>query len=230
MSTGDAPPDPVGVATAAGAATASSASPPAGPDTTVEVVVGRVAKAHGLRGDVLVDVRTDEPARRFTVGARLHTARGDLTVASMAWHGTRLLTRFEEVDGRDAAEALRGAELCLDVLADERPDDPEEFYDHQLIGLLVIDVEGRPVGTVSAVTHQPAQDVLSVRNDGGESAGAETGEGAGAETLVPFVRELVPTVDLAAGRIVLARPVESLSVDAGLVAPEASATDEPPRH
>jgi 16S rRNA processing protein RimM len=166
---------------------------------TVDVLVGRVGKAHGLRGDVVVDVRTDEPARRFAAGTRFATPLGELTVASTHWHGSRLLVRFDEIDDRDAASELRGAELRTDVPADERPEDPEEFYDHQLVGLCVVDAAGRQVGEVTDVLHLPAQDVLAVaRVDG-------------SDTLLPFVHELVPDVDLVRGRIELSHQADWLS-------------------
>jgi 16S rRNA processing protein RimM len=166
---------------------------------TVDVLVGRVGKAHGLRGDVVVDVRTDEPGRRFAVGTRFATPLGDLTVASTHWHGSRLLVRFDEIRDRDAAAALRGAELRTYVPANERPDDPEEFYDHQLVGLSVVDASGRRVGEVTEVLHLPAQDLLAVsRLDG-------------SDTLLPFVRELVPGVDLGGGRLELSHQADWLA-------------------
>ena len=163
---------------------------------TIDILVGKVGRAHGIRGDVTIDVRTDEPERRFAIGRRFTTPRGPLTVSASRWHGVRLLVTFEEIGDRAAAEALRGVELHIDVPADERPDDPEEFYDHQLVGMLVVTESGADVGEVVEVVHLPAQDTLVVRRPAG------TGE-----TLVPFVSELVPVVDLAARRLtVVERP------------------------
>lgn len=167
---------------------------------TVEVVVGRIGKAHGLRGDVTVEVRTDEPERRFAIGAalRAQAPRGSafglpgLTVAATRWHSSRLLVRFEELVDRTAVEGARGVLLHTTIAADETPDDPEEFYDHQLVGLAAYDVDGRALGEVSAVVHGGAQDLLTVRTSDGR------------EALVPFVAALVPEVDLAAGRVVVA--------------------------
>ena len=114
---------------------------------TVEVVVGRIGKAHGVRGEVSVEPRTDEPDRRFADGAVLgtRTPRGDaptgpdrpavLTVSSSRWHQSRLLVTFAEADDRTAAEALRGLSLVTDVDESDTPADPDEFYDHQLVGL-----------------------------------------------------------------------------------------------
>ena len=161
------------------------------PDT-VEVVVGRLGRAHGIRGDLIVDVRTDEPERRFAAGTSFDTPAGRLTVASARWHGSRLLVSFAEVGDRAGAERLRGVELRIEVSAADLPGDPDEYYDHQLIGLGVQDASGVVVGSVAEVLHLPGQDLLVVRRD------------SAAEVLVPFVTELVPTVDLASGTIVVA--------------------------
>jgi 16S rRNA processing protein RimM len=182
--------------------------------SSIEVLVGRIGKPHGIRGDVTVDVRTDEPERRFAPGSRLRvtaprdvtTARTSIGVESARWHQGVLLVRFEDVSSRDEAEALRGLMLHATIEAGETPDDPEEFYDHQLVGLAVHDLEGRVIGEVTQVLHGAAQDLLGVRTPDGR------------DTLVPFVAALVPTVDLAAGRVVVAdRP--------GLVAPYPDETE-----
>lgn len=161
----------------------------------MDVVVGRVARAHGIRGELVVELRTDEPERRFMPGAVLHVADDEertLTVRSTRTQGPRLRVSFAEVSNREAAEALRGAILATRVDADERPDDPEEFYDRQLVGLAAVTTDGSAAGVVAEVMHLPAQDLLVVRRSDG------------AQALVPFVTELVPEVDLAAGRIVVA--------------------------
>lgn len=160
---------------------------------TVEVVVGRIGRPHGVAGAVFVDVRTDEPERRFAAGTVFETARGRLEVDSTRWHGRRLVARFAGVADRDEAAALRGVELTLQVAADERPEDAEEFYDHQLVGLAVALESGEGIGTVVEVLHLPAQDLLVVADPADRAA----------ERLVPFVRELVPTVDLAGHRLVV---------------------------
>lgn len=175
---------------------------------SIDVVVGRIGKPHGLRGEVTVDVRTDEPERRFEVGARLgvELPKGSaatvrrLTVSSARWHQGVLLLGFEEVDGRTAAEGVRGIVLHAEIAADATPEDPEEFYEHQLVGLRVVDEQGEPIGTVRGLVPGAAQDLLQVTASDGR------------ETLVPFVQALVPQVDLAGGRVVVAdRP--------GLVSP-----------
>ena len=166
-----------------------------------QVVVGRIGKAHGIRGEVSVEPRTDEPERRFAVGAVLDTeAPGGgaphgpgrpprLTVRTTRWHQSRLLVTFEEIPDRTAAEVARGLLLVATVTADETPEDPEEFYDHQLVGLRVVTTDGREVGELAEVVHGAAQDLLVVRTPERR------------EVLVPFVEALVPVVDLAAGRV-----------------------------
>jgi 16S rRNA processing protein RimM len=170
----------------------------------VDVVIGRVGRAHGVHGELAVDLRTDEPDERFAVGARLGTdpeSAGPLTVAATRAHGDRLLVRFAEVPDRTAAEGLRGVLLTVDVPPSQRPADPDEFYDHQLVGLRVFDHDGRPVGAVAAVVRNPGHHLLVVRRDGPDGDGDG---GDGDEVLVPFVAELVPEVDLDRGRLTVA--------------------------
>jgi 16S rRNA processing protein RimM len=173
-----------------------------------DVVVGRIGKPHGLRGEVTVDVRTDEPERRFARGSTLRaepppgsaSSLRTLTVSASRWHQSVLLVSFEELPDRSAAEAARGILLHTSIPAGESPEDPDEFYDHQLVGLAAHDVDGTPLGTVAGLFHGGAQDLLRIATPEGR------------EALVPFVKALVPEVDLAGGRIVIAdRP--------GLVAP-----------
>lgn len=167
--------------------------------TTIDVVVGRIGKPHGIRGEVTIDARTDEPERRFAVGSVLRAvaSRGSasdvsmLTVTASRVHQGTWLVRFEEVADRDAAEALRGIVLHADIPEDQRPDDPDEFYAHQLIGLAAYNTEGTALGEVTTLT-PGAQDLLTVRTPEGRDA------------LVPFVSALVPEVDIAGGRIVIA--------------------------
>lgn len=166
------------------------------------IVVGRIGRPHGIKGEVSVDPRTDEPDRRFADGAVLMSEnkrpgadRGPvpstLTVAGSRWHSGRLLVRFEEIADRNAAEDARGTQLSIDLDSDERPEDPEEFYDHQLVGLRVITTEGREVGTLKEILHGSAQDLLVISTDGPDA-------------LVPFVSQLVPEVDVPGGRILVA--------------------------
>ncbi|MEU6642308.1 ribosome maturation factor RimM [Saccharomonospora sp. NPDC046836] len=170
----------------------------------MQVVVGRVAKAHGIRGELTVDVRTDSPEERFAVGSVLtgqardgSTAR--LTVAAARWHSGRLLMRFAEVPDRTTAEELRGV-LLLGDTGDLPPiEDPDEFYDHELEGLRAELGDGTVIGTVREVVHSPGGELLSIDRDGGE-------------VLVPFVRAIVPTVDVAGGRVVVDPPEGLLDI------------------
>ncbi len=159
---------------------------------TVEVVVGRIGKPHGLRGEVTVEVRTDEPERRFVAGTSLtaEPPRGSasglasLEVESLRWHQTTLLVKFRQFSDRTDAEGARGTLLLAELPTDQSPEDPEEFYDHQLVGLRVEDVDGIVIGEITGLVHG-AQDLLEVRATDGRP------------TLVPFVAALVPEVDLA---------------------------------
>lgn len=174
----------------------------------IEVVVGRIGKPHGLRGELTIDVRTDEPDSRFAPGSTLRAEPPTgsasrlrvVTVQRARWHQQTLLVSFEEIADRNAAEAARGIVLHATLPAEATPEDPDEYYDHQLVGLAAYDEAGAPLGVLTAVTHGAAQDLLTVRTTDGRDA------------LVPFVTALVPVVDLEAGRVVIAdRP--------GLVAP-----------
>ncbi|OLT26766.1 ribosome maturation factor RimM [Nocardiopsis sp. CNR-923] len=160
------------------------------------LVVGRIGRAHGVRGDVAVDVRTDDPAQRFAVGSVLTTDPADagpLRVTASRRHSGRLIVRFEGVADRDAAEELRGTALLVDSADIGPTGDPDEFHDHELIGLAVVTTGGELVGTVEDVLHH-AQDVLVVTTDEGR------------EVLVPFVSALVPEVDVTGGRLVVDPP------------------------
>ena len=164
----------------------------------MQIAVGQIARAHGIRGDVTVVVRTDEPDVRFVPGTTLATEppdRGPLTVAATRWHSGRLIVTFEGVGDRNAAEDLRGTVLVVDSAGIPAPDDPDEFYDHQLIGLGVVTAAGDAVGEVTDVLHH-GQDLLVVRR----------GPGAGGETLIPFVSAIVTDVDVAGGRLVIDPP------------------------
>ena len=158
------------------------------------VVVGQVGRAHGLRGEVFVEPRTDEPERRFVAGAVLATEGRahwpSLTIAAARTHSGRLVVQFEEIADRNAAESARGTRLTVPLSPEESPEDPEEFYDHQLVGLRVETVDGDVVGELLRVEHNAAQDLLVIGTPRGE-------------VLFPFVGALVPEVDVAGGRIVL---------------------------
>ena len=171
----------------------------------MDVVVGRVAKAHGITGELSVDVRTDSPEMRFALGATLQARLRDgtsrsLTVSAARPHAGRLLVRFEEVLTRDVAESLRGT-LLLGSTDDLPPnDDPDEFYDHELEGLTAELVDGTKIGTVKEIVHGPGGELLVIIRDRGEA-------------LIPFVREIVPTVDVRGGRVVVDPPEGLLDAD-----------------
>ena len=152
------------------------------------VVVGAIGRPHGVRGEVAVELRTDEPERRFAPGQRLYEDGGGhlFTVTSVRDVPGRLLVKFAELDDRAAAAAVRGTVLVAAVEPDERPGEPGAFYDRQLIGMRARTPDGTEVGTVGSVLHLPAQDVLEI----------ETAAGI---RLVPFVEALVPEIDLEAG-------------------------------
>jgi 16S rRNA processing protein RimM len=176
----------------------------------MDVVVGRVAKAHGIGGELAVDVRTDSPEERFARGTTLTARLRDgntrsLTVASARPHSGRLLVRFDEVVTRDVAETLRGTLLIADTADLPPTGDPDEFYDHELEGLVAVLTDGTAVGTVREVVHGPGGDLLAVEHTV-HAPDATAPDGPPRESLVPFVREIVPEVDLAAGRVVLDPP------------------------
>jgi 16S rRNA processing protein RimM len=162
----------------------------------MQVVIGRIGRAHGIRGELNVGIRTDEPERRFAPGSSVVCGTRTLTVASSRHHGGRLVVAFREIADRTAAEQLHGTVLEAVVDPDDTPDDPDEFYDHQLVGLEVRGSDGQVVGTVTGLVHLPYQDTLTVDVDGHE-------------VFIPFVTELVPVVDVAGG-FVTVKDVEGL--------------------
>ena len=159
-------------------------------------MVGRIGRPHGVRGEVTIEVRTDDPDLRFAVGAVLLTDpadRGPLTIAGSRWHRDVLLLAVDGFDSREEAEALRGTELLVPV--DDLPplQDPDDFYDHQLVGLTVQLTDGSLLGRVAAVRHDGADLLVVERDDAGEA-------------LIPFVAAMVPTVDVAGGYVVVDPP------------------------
>jgi 16S rRNA processing protein RimM len=173
----------------------------------MQLVVGRVGRPHGIRGELTVQVHTDDPDLRFAAGSVLATepaARGPLTVSSSRWHSGRLLVTFDGYDDRDSAEDLRGTMLVMDSADVGPPEDPDEFNDYQLVGLEVRTVGGEAVGVVADVLHQ-GQDLLVVQPPSGRSPDP---------ILVPFVAAIVPEVDVAAGRLVIDPPPGLLDLGA----------------
>lgn len=181
--------------------------------------VGRLTKAHGLKGALKLELFTDTPEQRFTPGARFTLQVPEasewhgrtLTLAELRWYNGNPVGFFEGVDDRSAAESLVKAILWVDQATDELPQEDDAWYDHQLVGLRV-ERDGIVVGTVARVDHLPAQDLLAVDTEAGE-------------VLVPFVAAIVPTVDVEAGRVVVTPPAglfEELADDSA----ETRAADE----
>jgi 16S rRNA processing protein RimM len=170
----------------------------------MQLVVGQISRPHGIRGEVVVEVTTDDPAARFAAGSELAIdppARGPgparsgvLRIEAVRPHQGRLIIAFDGILDRDAAEELRGVKLCVDSAEVGESEDPDEFNDFQLVGLAVVDVDGKKLGEVVRIEHGPAADLLVVRLTEGRDA------------LVPFVRAIVPTVDVPGGRLVLTPP------------------------
>ncbi len=170
-----------------------------GPATARRRVVARIGRAHGVHGEVSVEVRTDAPGERFVADAVLALVLPDraaagpdhLTVRRVRDHNGTLLLTFDGVADRDAAEQLRDALLEADV-----KDDPEDdaWYDEQLIGLQATSPAGEILGSVVAMEVGSAQDRLVIRRPDGQ------------DRLVPFVHQLVPVVDPAGGRVVIDAP------------------------
>ncbi|MFW0796366.1 ribosome maturation factor RimM [Gordonia sp. CPCC 205515] len=156
----------------------------------MDLVVGRVAKSHGVRGELVVEIRTDDPEARFAQGTvlrgRLPKGAGEksFTVTAARHHAGRLLLSLDEVGDRAAADALRGTLFLIDAADVDSGDDPDEFYDHELEGLAVTTVDGTEVGILASVLHLPGGEVLAVRTPDDR------------EVLIPFVRQIVPTVGL----------------------------------
>jgi 16S rRNA processing protein RimM len=174
----------------------------------MDLVVGRVVKAHGIGGEVVVDVRTDDPHDRFAPGTALRARARDksertFVIDSMREHGGRLLVRLEGIASRDAADALRGSLFIVDTADLPAISDPDEFYDHQLEGLRVRTLAGQDVGTVAEVLHTAAGEILAVR----------PGDGDGPEILVPFVGAIVTAVSLADGLVEIDPPDGLLDLD-----------------
>lgn len=164
----------------------------------MDLVVGRVVKAHGVSGEIVVDVRTDDPDTRFRPGGVLRgRARGgaerSFSIESVREHGGRLLIRLAGVADRNAADELRGTLFVVDTAELPAIDDPDEFYDHELEGLRVVTTEGTPVGSVAEVLHTAAGELLAVNADD-------------REVLVPFVAAIVTSVSRDAGVITIDPP------------------------
>jgi len=163
--------------------------------------VGRLLKAHGLKGAIKLELYTDQPNERFVPGAvfDLQVPQDSpwfgktVTVSELRWYNQAPVIFLEGITDRTAAESLIKAILLLDTDADALPTDPDSWYDHQLVGLKVVR-DGEEVGEVVRVDHFPAQDLLIVK----------VGE---REVMLPFVAAIVPNVDIKAGVVTVTPPV-----------------------
>jgi 16S rRNA processing protein RimM len=163
--------------------------------------VGRLTKAHGLKGAIKVELYTDAPERRFVPGAvfalqvpvesEWHGKTIELT--ELKWYNSHPVAFFKNVSDRSAAESLIKAILWIDQDLDEPSDEEDAWFDHQLVGLAVLR-DGVQVGTVKQIDHLPAQDLLTI----GTSAG---------DVLVPFVKAIVTSVDIEAGTMTVTPPL-----------------------
>jgi 16S rRNA processing protein RimM len=162
--------------------------------------VGRLTKAHGLKGAIKIELYTDDPGRRFIPGAVFslqvptgHAWHGKtLELVELRWYNSHAVGFFKDVPDRSAAEALVKAILWVEQDATELPEEEDAWYDHQLVGLTVLR-DGAKVGTVSQIDHFPAQDLLTVKTDDGD-------------VLVPFVKAIVTAVDVKAGTLTVTPP------------------------
>ncbi|WP_392898551.1 ribosome maturation factor RimM [Streptomyces sp. LN699] len=163
----------------------------------MQLVVARIGRAHGIKGEVTVEVRTDEPELRLGPGAVLQTepaSAGPLTIETGRVHSGRLLLRFAGVKDRTGAEALRNTLLIADVDPAELPEEPDEYYDHQLMDLDVVLEDGTEIGRITEITHLLSQDLFIVERPDGT------------EVMIPFVEEIVAEIDLEEQRCVITPP------------------------
>ena len=172
----------------------------------MELTVGRVVKAHGVTGELVVEVRTDDPELRFAPGAILRAKGADrrernYTVETVRVHGSRLLVRLCGVADRDTADALRRSVFVVDS-ADLPPiDEADTYYDHQLEGLRVRTIDGRDIGVVAEVLHTAGGELLAVNRE------------EGGELLVPFVAAIVTSVSLEDGAVEIDPPEGLLELE-----------------
>jgi len=184
--------------------------------------VGRLTKAHGLKGAIKVELYTDEPEKRFVPGAVFSLQvpvespwhGKSLTLTELRWYNASPVAFFVDVPDRSTAETLIKAILWVEHDASVLPDDPEAWYDHQLTGLRAVR-DGVNVGTIARVEHFPAQDLLVIKTTKGE-------------VMVPFVKAIVPEVNVKTGIVTLTPPL-GLFEDVEDDDSELLATTAPPR-
>ena len=158
--------------------------------------VGRIGRAHGILGEATIEVRTDEPESRFAIGAHILTETGKLTISSARVHNGILLLGFVGVNDRNAVEKLRNTLLYAEIDINEPGIDEDDYHVQQLIGLKAELEDGSDFGVITEVLNLPAQDCLAIKTNSGE-------------VLIPFVKQLVPTVDLANKKVIVIPPVIS---------------------
>ena len=160
----------------------------------MRLLVGRIGRAHGILGEATIEVRSDDPDRRFAVGAKLLSdEHGELTITSGRVHNGILLLGFSGYTDRNQIEKLRNVLLYADVNINEEREDDDDYHVLQLIGCTAVLENGEIFGEVTDVINLPGQDLLAIKTEVGES-------------LIPFVRQLVPIVDVAAKRVVVIPP------------------------
>jgi len=160
----------------------------------MRLLVGRIGRAHGILGEATIEVRTDEPDRRFAIGAVVQTdTHGELTITSGRVHNGILLLSFNGITDRNGIEKLRNTLLYADVDINEENDDEDEYHVMQLIGCQAVLESGEAYGEVTDVINLPGQDLLAIKTVQGEQ-------------LIPFVHQLVPTVDVPNKKVVVIPP------------------------
>ena len=162
--------------------------------------VGRIGKAHGILGEATIEVRTDEAEDRFALGVQLETDNhGILTVVSARVHNGLLLLGFDGITDRNQIELLRNELLYADVDINAPGYDEDDYHVLQLIGCEAFLEDGSLFGTISDVLNLPGQDVLAIATTSGE-------------VMIPFVHQLVPTVDITHRKLVVIPPTISGSI------------------
>ena len=160
----------------------------------MRLLVGRIGRAHGILGEATIEVRTDDPDSRFAIGATVNTDKhGDLTIVSGRVHNGILLLGFKGITTRNQIEELRNEMLYSDVDINAPTGDEDEYHVLQLIGCMTYLESGEKFGEVTDVINLPGQDLLAIKTEQGES-------------LIPFVHQLVPEVDIKNKRILVVPP------------------------
>ena len=158
-------------------------------------------KAHGLKGAIKLELYTDSPNERFVPGATFSLQVPEtsqwfgktVTVKELRWYNAQPVLFLEGIEDRTAAETLIKAIMLVQQDLNETPTEPDAWYDQQLVGLKVFR-DDKQIGTVARVEHLPAQDLLVVEYNG-------------SEVMVPFVKQIVPEVDVAAGKVIITPPL-----------------------